>query len=112
MDWKKLLGKLRIADVKAAGKQVGAINVDIENKTENKTYNFNFYDPQAAERFAVGLKVTPDFEKKVREEAERRLISLGIPPEAFSDRTRGELAGVTVAASTLTLIRETKPTKE
>ena len=112
MDWKKLVEKFRIAEVKAEGKQVGALNINIENKSENRTYHFNFTDPEAAAMFAAGLKVSPDFEMRVKKEAERRLINLGVSPELLSDSTSVELAGVTVAASTLSMMGGTKPDKE
>jgi len=43
MGWREWLEKLKLIDItpKFEGKQIGAINVNIENKTENKTYNFN-----------------------------------------------------------------------
>ena len=99
MDWKEVLAKLKLADIKAEGKQVGAVNVNIENKTENKTYNFHFYNPEAAKAFVADFKITPDLEKKVKEEAERRLISLGISPDLLSETTRAEIARVVTVSS-------------
>ncbi len=51
MDWKEMLSKLKLVDItpKVEGKQVGAINVYVENKTEKKIYNFNFPGANAVE---------------------------------------------------------------
>ena len=102
MDWKEVLAKVRLIDItpKVEGKQVGGINVNVENKTENKTYNFNFYNKEAAEVFVAGnFKFTEEFEKKVKQEAERRLTTLGISPDLLSETARTEIASVTTASS-------------
>jgi hypothetical protein len=105
MDWKEFLAKFRLADVKAEGKQVGLINVNIENKAENKTYNFNFYNREAAEVFVAGnFKINEDFEKTVKQEAERRLVNLGISPDLLSESARTEITTLT-AASTAVSVR-------
>ncbi len=101
MDWKELLSKFRLAEIKAEGKQVGVINVTVENKTENKTYNFNFYNKEAGDLPTIDFKNTPEFEKKVSEEAERRLINLGISPDFLSESTRAEIARMSIAVSGL-----------
>jgi len=104
MDWKEWLAKFRLADMKAEGKQVGAINVNIENKTENKTYNFNFYNAEAVQAFDAGdFKMSPEFEKKVKEEAERRLVNLGISPDLLSESARTEITTLTTAATAVSV---------
>lgn len=101
MDWKDLLSKLKIIDItpKAEGKQVGAVNVNVENRTENQTYNFNFYSTEAVEAFVAGFKITPDFEKRVKEEAERRLIASGISPDILSANASAEVASAALASN-------------
>jgi len=44
MGWREWLEKLKLIDItpKFEGKPVGAINVNVENKTKNVTYNINF----------------------------------------------------------------------
>lgn len=104
MDWKELLAKFRLVDMKAEGKQVGVINVNIENKPENKTYNFNFYGAKAEQKFVAGdFKVTEEFEKAVKEETERRLTSLGISPDLLSEGARTEIATLTTAATAVSV---------
>jgi hypothetical protein len=100
MDWKELLAKLKIVDIniKPEGEQVGVINI----KVENKTINYNF--PSTGTVFVAG-EPTPDFEKKVKEEAERRLISLGISPDFLSEGARTEIASLTTAASAADAIK-------
>ena len=96
-----MISKLKIIDItpKAEGKQVGAVNVNVENRTENQTYNFNFYSAEAAEAFVAGFKITTDFEEKVKEEAERRLIASGISPDILSANTSTEVASAALASN-------------
>lgn len=106
MDWKELLSKLKIMDItpKAEGKQVGAVNVNIENKTENKIYNYNFYSAKTTEASGTGFKITPEFEERVKKETERRLIELGISPDIISANASTEIASATLASNAVSTV--------
>ncbi len=106
MSWKDLLSKLKIIDItpKAKGKQVGAVNVNIENKTENKIYNYNFYSAKATEAPVTKFMITPEFEERVKKEAERRLIELGIPPNILSANASTEIASATLASNAVSTV--------
>lgn len=107
MGWKEWLEKIKLIDItpKFEGKQVGAINVNVENKTENKIYNFNFYGVQGTEAIVAGsIKADEEFEKRVKEEAARRLTNLGISPELLSESTRTEIGTLTTAATAVRAI--------
>lgn len=96
MDWKEALSKLKfkLAEVNAEGKQVGVINVNIENKTIN--YNF----PSTGTVFVAG-EPSPDSEKKVKEEVERRLINLGVSPDLLSGIAVTEIVSATTATTVM-----------
>jgi len=110
MDWKELLAKFRLVDIspKAEGKQVGGINVNVEDKSDKRIYNFNFYGVEWLERFVAGdFKMSPEFEKRVEEEAERRLKNLGISPDLLSESARTEISSLTTAASAVDVMIKT-----
>ena len=98
MDWKDVIAKLRLVDVspEVKGDQVGGINV----KVENNTYNIHLHG-------GVGLggmeaiKLTPEFEREVKVEAERRLVNLGISPDLLSEIAVTEIANATTAISAM-----------
>lgn len=99
MGWKEWLAKLKIVDinVKPEGEQVGVVNI----KVENKTISYNF--PSAGVVFVAG-EPSPDFEKKVKEEAERRLVNLGISPDLLSEIAVTEIASATTAGIAMHII--------
>ena len=108
MDWKELLAKFRLVDItpKVEGEQVGGLNVNVEDKSDKRTYNFNFYGVERVEKFVAGdFKMSPEFEKRVKEEAERRLISLGISPDLLSESARTEIVTLTTASSAAAAIK-------
>jgi hypothetical protein len=102
MDWKEVIAKLRLVDVspEIKGEQIGAINV----KVENNTYNINLPDGMGLGAMEA-IKLTPQFEREVKREAERRLTKLGIPPDLLSEDTRTEIASLTTAASAVDAIK-------
>lgn len=105
MGWKEVVAKFKPIAVKAEGKQVGGIIVNVENKTENITYNININDPEAARIIVSNPNPIPDFERRVKKETERRLIGLGISPQHLSDGTKREIVLATTGASVASLAR-------
>jgi len=108
MDWKEVLAKLRLIDIspKTEGKQIGGVNVNVEDKSDKRIYNFNFYGIERVEKLVAGdFKMSPEFEKQVKEEAERRLIKLGISPDLLSESTRTEISSLTTATSAVDMIK-------
>jgi len=108
MDWKEVLAKLRLIDIspKTEGKQIGGVNVNVEDKSDKRIYNFNFYGVERVEKLVAGdFKMSPEFEKQVKEEAERRLIKLGISPDLLSESTRTEISSLTTATSAVDMIK-------
>jgi len=106
MDWKEMLSKLKLIDItpKVEGKQVGAINVNISNKTENITYNFIFPSANATESVPAGFRVTPEFEERVREETERRLKDFGVSPDILSANSTTEVASAAFASNAVSMM--------
>jgi hypothetical protein len=98
MDWKDVLAKLRLIDIspEVKGDQVGAVNV----KVENNTYHFHI---GAKDVFTAGgpIKITPEFERRVKEEAERRLKALGISPDILSANASTEVASAAIASNSV-----------
>jgi hypothetical protein len=108
MDWKELLAKFRLVDItpKVEGGQVGGVNVNVEDNSDKRIYNFNFYDVKGVDRIVAGdVKIDAVFEKKVMEETERRLINLGISPDLLSETTRTEIGTSTTAASAVDVFK-------
>jgi hypothetical protein len=108
MDWKEVLAKLRLIDIspKTEGKQIGGVNVNVEDKSDKRIYNFNFYGIERVEKLVAGdFKMSPELEKQVKEEAERRLIKLGISPDLLSESTRTEISSLTTATSAVDMIK-------
>ena len=107
MGWREWLEKLKLIDItpKFEGKQFGAINVNVENKTENRTYNINFYGAEGTEAIVAGkIIIDEEFEKRVKEEAARRLTNLGISPDLLSETARTEIGIMTTAATAVRAI--------
>ena len=108
MDWKEWLAKFRLIDItpKVEGKQVGGINVNVEDTSDRRTYNFHFHSGEAAQAFAAGkVIIDAEFEKRVKEEAERRLMGLGIPLDLLSDGAKTEIGSLATAASAVAAVK-------
>ena len=106
MDWKEWLAKFRLIDItpKAEGKQVGGINVNYEDKSDNRIYNYHFHSPEAARAFAASkVNIDAEFENRVKEEVERRLTNLGIQPDLLTEKARMEITLATTAASSMSI---------
>jgi hypothetical protein len=98
MDWKEIVSKMRLADIKVdlESDQVGIVNV----KVENKTYNFNFYNPESVKAFMDAPK-TPELEEAIKEKVVIRLSGVTPTPELLSGSTRQEIVAASTATASL-----------
>jgi hypothetical protein len=98
MGWDDILKKLKLVDVEAKleTEQAGVVNV----KTENKTYNFHFYNAEAVRVF-MEIPKTPELERAIKEEALKRLTDFMPSSGDFSLNTREEMAAASTATASL-----------
>ena len=108
MEWKEVLAKFKLVGVdinqKVEGKQVGGINVYIENLNIGDKTEISF-PVLGSDKLVAGDFNSPDFQKRVKKETERRLIELGVPPERLSESARTEIVTLTTASTAVSAIQ-------
>ena len=100
MDWKEILSKLKIVDVKIKpeANQMGVVNMQYENKSI--TYNIFLSDPETAKAFASSISITPAIEKAIKNTTAERLSPLDDTLKQVSENATIEITAAATAVST------------
>lgn len=105
MDWKEMLSKLKIVEIKMKpeANQMGVVNMQYESKPI--TINIFLTDPETAKAFARSLPITPAIEKAIKDSTAERLSPLDDTLKQVSEQAALEITAAATAASTPSVIK-------
>ncbi len=112
MDWKDILDKIKLVDIKnnLETDQAGVVNI----KVQNNNYTYNIQNPSGVSTF-LGSEISEQIEIEVKKQVAEKLRDFSPSLNLLSEDTQKEiLSGVTLSTSIdfLTLPPTTDPPEE
>lgn len=99
MDWKKILGNMKLIDFQTSlkGKQVGVVNVTVNN------YHLNIDMPENLKTKFANLDIDEAIERKVKEETTKLIEPIGSAMDFLPESTVASVVASTMATATLNI---------